>query len=125
MQIQNIDAVKALLKRLQIEELTGEVINKKNFLNQTATYVAVVVNNSTIVALLIEAGADINIATNQKSPLTSEITVTFPLHYAAKRGVKWLKTLRVILAAKNINVMGKNHRRKFVSEKCVHIYIYM
>ena len=103
---QNIELVQKILESSNICGITKRVINKKNGLNQTAAFIAVCQNNVSILKLLLAHDADINIPSIQRASLS------YPLHYAAERGIAWCSVLRAIVSAQHTCIEAKNHKRK-------------
>ncbi|BDA75871.1 hypothetical protein CAL7716_100370 (plasmid) [Calothrix sp. PCC 7716] len=83
------------------ELIANKNINNKNEAGETALHLAVKNNDSRLIQILINNGADVNAATNYKAT---------PLHYAASFGTKGTINL-LIEKGSNINVVDKNGKK--------------
>lgn len=98
--------VKALLERYVREELIDKVINLANKQHQTPLCLAVFLNQTEIVKMLIERKADVNVQLQRK--LNGGLKCYRLIHYAASRGKKWVPTLIQLLTADNIDLQAFN-----------------
>lgn len=73
---------------------------------QTPLCLAVFLNQTEIVKMLIERKADVNVQLQRK--LNGGLKCYRLIHYAASRGKKWVPTLIQLLSADNIDLQAFN-----------------